>query len=182
MAELVTLDEVNDALNLGGDSSHDDELQVYIDAVTAHVEKRIGALPSEEITEIALMVNLGDGTLRLMTQRTPVLEVASISDGISTYSTGFTITADGYVEHDNLYSDRRWTITYTAGYESTPADLKVAALEDIRGLYQPGQIGPPAAFGAFGIDSTDTGTTYRPVRLWPRVDAWLEDDVMPGIA
>lgn len=182
MAELVTLDEVNDALNLGGNTDHDDELRIYIDAVTAHVEKQRGAMPSQEITEVGTLVNLGDGRLRLMTRRIPVLEVASITDGVSTYSTGFTVTADGYVEHDNLYSDRRWTITYTAGYEAIPADLKLAALEDIRGLYQPGQIGPPAAFGAFGIESTDVGVTYRPVRMWPRVDAWLESDVMPGIA
>lgn len=182
MADIVSLDAVLEHLNLQDDGSHDDELQTFIDAVTAHVEKAWGAtLPSATITEIGLVVNL-DGTLRLMPSKTPVLAVASISDGVTTHTTGFTVTADGYVEHDNLYGDRRWTIIYTAGFDEIPADLKLAALEDIRGLYQPGQIGPPAAFGAFGIESTDTGVTYRPVRMWPRVDAWLENDVPPGVA
>lgn len=182
MADLVTLGELNDALNLDGDLSHDDELQVYISAVTAHVEDRYGVLPSETVTEIARIVDIGDGVLRVLTSRFPVLTVTSIADAYGTeYTTGFTITADGYVEHDNLFRGR-WTIVYSAGFAAVPADLKLAALEDIRGLYQPGQIGPPAAFGAFGIDSTDVGTSYRPVRMWPRVDAWLDHNVPPSIA
>lgn len=180
MADLLDIDEVTAALNIT-DSSHDAELETYIAAVTAHVESIRGVMPSSSVTEIANVVDLGDGTLRLMPTRLPVLEVASINDGTTTYSTGFTITPEGYVEHDSLWLGR-WTIVYTAGYEEIPADLKLAALEDIRGLYQPGQIGPPASFGAFGIESTEVGPTYRPVRMWPRVDAWLERDVMPGIA
>lgn len=57
-----------------------------------------------------------------------------------------------------------------------PVSLRLAILEDIRGLYQPGQIGPLADFGAFGTqtaEATDTGPGYRPVRLWPRVDGWI---------
>ena len=179
MADLVTLPELNDSLNLGGDTSHDEELQTYIDAVTAHVEAHWGgALPSDARTEIGLVVDLGDGEMRLSTSR-PVVAVTSISDGEDTYSTGFTVTADGYVEHDEITRGTRWTIVYTAGYAAIPADLKLAVTEDIRGLYQPGQIGPPAAFGAFGIESTETGDVYRPVRMWPRVDAWLASNVAP---
>lgn len=182
MADLVTLLELNDALNLGGDTSHDAELARYISAVTAHVERRYGVLPAATVTEVALVVDLGDGEARLMPSRSPVSSVTSItrSDGTS-YTTGFTITADRYIEHDNL-THGRWTIVYTSTLAAVPADLKLAVLEDIRGLYQPGQIGPPAAFGAFGIESTEVGTTYRPVRMWPRVDAWLERDPMPGFA
>lgn len=181
MADLVTLTELNDNLNLGGDTTHDEELQSYIDAVTAHVERQWGGeMPSTEVSEIALVVDRGDGTLRLSTSK-PVLEVATVTDGDdTTYSTDFTISADGYVEHDDLIRGR-WTITYTAGYAAIPADLKLAVLEDIRGLYQPGQIGPPAAFGAFGIDSTEVGDAYRPVRMWPRVDAWLAANVAPRV-
>ena len=179
MADLVTLAELNDALNLEGDTSHDDELQTYIDAVTAHVERHWGELPSAETSEIALVVDRGDGTLRISTSK-PVLEVASLTDGETTYTDDFTVSADGYVEHDDLIRGR-WTITYTAGYAAIPADLKLAVTEDIRGLYQPGQIGPPAAFGQFGIESTETGDAYRPVRMWPRVDAWLASNVAPRV-
>lgn len=182
MADLVTLAEVKAALNIPtADVSHDTELDLYIDAATAHVEDRYGVLPAETVTEIALATDLGDGEIRLLPSRSPVSSVTSItrSDG-TTYSTGFTITADGYVEHDNL-TYGRWTIVYVSTLAAVPANLKLAALEDIRGLYQPGQIGPPGAFGAFGIESTDTGTTYRPVRSWPRLDAWVESHTI-GIA
>jgi hypothetical protein len=120
MADLVTLPEVKAALNLGDtDESHDDELELWIEAATAHVAGRSDELPA------AL-----------------------------------------------------WTVIDA----TAPADLKLAALEDIRGLYQPGQIGPPAEFGAFGIDSVDVGTTYRPVRMWPRLDAWVESRRLAGFA
>ena len=104
MADLVTLDQVRAHLNLDDpiDTSHDTEIELFIDAVTAHTEDRYGTV------------------------------------------------------------------------DTAPADLKLAALEDIRGLFQPGQVGPIAAFGAFGAENVDTGPTYRPVRLWPRVDAWLD--------
>lgn len=181
MADLVTLDEMSEELNLGDDTSHDAELEQYIAAVTAHVEREWGVLPSSEVTEIALVVDLGDGTPRLSTAK-PVLDVASISDGTNTYTTDITVTPDGYVEHDELTSRGRWTIVYTGGYAEIPPDLKLAVLEDIRGIYQPGQIGPPAAFGAFGIENTDVGPTYRPVRMWPRVDGWLGANTAPVIA
>lgn len=180
MADLADVDEVKANLNIT-DASHDTELQSYIDAVTAHVERQWGGvLPSSEVTEIALVVDRGDGTLRLSTAK-PIVSVTSLTDGDNTtYTTDFTVSADGYVEHDNLIRDR-WTITYDAGYAEIPADLKLAVLEDIRGLYQPGQIGPPAAFGAFGIESIETGDVYRPVRMWPRVDAWLTSNIAPRV-
>lgn len=181
MADLVTLAETKATLNLGADTTHDTELSLYISAVTAHVEERYGVLPSDTYTEIALTVDQGDGVVRLLPTRWPVLTVTSIADVSNTYSTDFTITADGLVAHDSL-THGRWTIVYSAGYATMPADLKLAALEDIRGLFQPAQIGPPAQFGAFGIDSVEVGAGYRPVRMWPRVDAWIENRTLPGVA
>ena len=181
MADLVTLAEVTAALNIT-DATHDVELALYIDAVTEHVEARFGALPSATFTESVDATTGPDGTAQLVTSRYPVLSVTSITRrGGTAITTGFTITPDGYIEHANLHGGR-WTVEYVAGYAAIPADLKIAALEDIRGLYQPGQIGPPGAFGAFGIDSADTGPTYRPVRMWPRVDAWIESRRIPAIA
>lgn len=183
MADLVTLDEVSEALNLGDDTSHDSELEMYVSAVTEHVRANYGEFPSGTYTEIVHPVYGADGVYRMYLLHQPVLEVTSITDPFETeYTTGFTITADGYLEHDNLLTAGRWIVEYEAGGEEVPADLKLAALEDIRGLYQPGQIGPPAAFGAFGIENTDTGPTHRPIRLWPRVDAWIASRRTPAIA
>jgi hypothetical protein len=77
-----------------------------------------------------------------------------------------------YIDAASEHVDDR----YGAVDVPVPASLKLAVLEDIRGLYQPGQLGPLAEFGAFGTqtaESTDTGPGYRPVRLWPRIDAWI---------
>lgn len=182
MADVVTLDEVLENLNLDDDGEHDDELGRYVAAVTEHVASNYGGVPSASYTEIGNSVTGYDGILRILPSRWPVLSVASLTDPNGTvYEDDITVTADGYIEHDSL-SWGRWTVVYEVGFETVPADLKLAALEDIRGLWQPGQIGPPAAFGAFGIDSTDTGVTYRAVRMWPRVDAWIESRRLPGIA
>lgn len=178
-AQVVTLEQVRSALNLGDDTSHDEELRLYIAAITEHIEAQVGTLPSAEYTETVAVGR--DGTL--LTRHWPILAVDSVEDGYGTsYTTGFTIGNGAFsFEHDSLGAGV-WTVTYTAGFAAIPADLKLAALEDIRGLYQPGQIGAPAAFGAFGIDSTDTGPTYRPVRQWPRVDAWVSSRYGPVIA
>lgn len=175
---LVTIEQVRAALNLGLDTSHDVELQLYMDAVEEYVEARIGTMPSAEYTETVVFAN---GTL--VTRRWPIISVESVEDDYGTsYTDDFTINDAGYsVAHDSVLAGE-WTITYTAGFAAVPADLKLAVIEDIRGLYQPGQIGGPGAFGAFGIESTDTGVTYRPVRMWPRVDAWIESRFGPVVA
>lgn len=181
MAELVTLDQVLAHLNIENSSPDVPELEMFIAAVSEHVASNYGEMPSGTYTEeVAAFYQAG--TIRLAVSHQPVLTVASITDSDdTTYTTDFTITPAGYIAHDDL-AIGTWTVVYTAGYSSVPDDLQLAALEDIRGLYQPGQIGAPAQFGAFGIESTDVGTTYRPVRAWPRVDAWIERRTLPGIA
>jgi len=175
---LLTLQQVRDALNLGSDTSHDTELELYVDAAAEHLVSRGVNLSSAQYTEDARFANG-----RILTRYWPVLTVVSLADDYGTsYTSGFTIGDGRYdIEHDSIVSGV-YRVTYTAGFTPAPADLKIAALEDIRGLYQPGQIGPAAAFGAFGVDSVDTGTTYRPVRMWPRLDAWVDYRLGPAIA
>lgn len=177
MADVVSLEEVKAALNLS-DTSKDSELGLYIDAATEYIESQIGTMPSATYTETVTAT--GDTIYPI---RGPIISVTSLTpDGGSAYTTGFTVGNGNYsIQHDNLFRGD-WTLVYVAGFTSVPADLKLAVLEDIRGLYQPGQIGPPAAFGAFGIENTDTGPTYRPVRQWPRVDAWISSRFGPVVA
>jgi hypothetical protein len=185
---IVTIDEVADALNLG-DTDHYAELEGYIDAASAYVESWMGPMPSATYTERLNATFRPDGSVSFLTGRFPVLAVTSIvradpywlTDTPVSYTTDFAVTSSGYISHAAV-TDGWWNVTYTAGFATVPADLKLAVLEDIRGLYQPGQIGAPAAFGAFGINSTDTGVTYRPVRMWPRIDAWVASRKVPGIA
>jgi hypothetical protein len=185
MADLVTLEQAKAHLGIpDATTSHDTEIDLFIDAVTAHVDERFGSLPTGTYTEFLSVVDDGDGTNRywLRPAHHPISSVTSATDENGTaYTTSFVISADGRsIRHTNI-SSGEWTLVYTAGM-AAPADLKLAALEDIRGLFQPGQIGPVAAFGAFGAENTDIGPTYRPVRLWPRVDAWIESRRGPMVA
>ena len=184
MADIVTLDQLLEHLNL---STPTDtlELELFISAATAHVETRYGTFPSAVYTNALTVFDDDSGVYEkwLRPNRYPVTAVTSATseDGLTVYTTGFTISADGFrVRHAQVLTGE-WTLIYTAG-KVAPADLRLCVLEDIRGLYQPGQIGPPAVFGAFGLESTEVGTSYRPVRMWPRVDAWLESNVVPGFA
>lgn len=181
MADLVTLDEVLAHLNMSAPPPDVAELDLFIDAATAHVEHHYGAFPATEYVEDVAVVDDLSGVHRLWVRprHTPIVSVASAIDENGTeYTTGFVISTDSrQVRHDSITTGT-WTLTYTAG-EAAPADLKLAALEDIRGLYQPGQIGPPANFGAFDIPDTPT---FRPVNLWPRLDAWIYSRTGPAIA
>lgn len=174
MADLVTLDQVLAHLNLTANPPADvTELELFIDAATDHVAYRYGTMPSGTYTETLSVFDDGVGVHRywVRPQYYPVTAVTSATDENGTaYTTGFTISTDGrLVRHDSL-SWGEWTLIYTAG-EAAPADLQLAVLEDIRGLYQPGQIGPPANFGAFDIEPESSG--FRPVILWPRIDTWI---------
>lgn len=182
MADLVTVAEVVAHLNIDtpADTS---ELALFISAATDHVAYRYGTFPSATYTEDLAVFDDGFGTYRLWLRpnRFPVTAITSAVDEDGTeHATAFVISSDGQrIRHDSITSGT-WTVTYTAG-QATPADLKLAVLEDIRGLYQPGQIGPPAAFGAFGIEDTEA-RGFRPVNLWPRIDSWIYSRLGPAIA
>lgn len=184
MADLVTLDQVLAHLNLSENPPDDlTELELLIDAATAHVAHRYGTMPSATFTETATVYDDGVGVYRfwLRPRRYPVTAVtsAALEDGSLSYLTEFTISPDGrLIRHPQLAAGQ-WVVTYTAGSE-VPADLQLAVLEDIRGLYQPGQIGPPANFGAFQIEGEDR--TFRPVTMWARIDAWIGGRVGSQIA
>lgn len=177
MADLVTLAQVLSHLNMADNPPADTtELDLFIDAATAHFEERFGSLPTGTYTELVSVRDDRSGLYRhwLRPRHWPITSVTSITseDTLTAHTTDFHISADGRaVRHDSvLYGD--WTIVYTAG-QTVPADLKLAVLEDIRGLYQPGQIGPPATFGSFDIDAEQT-SGFRPVNLWPRIDSWID--------
>jgi hypothetical protein len=185
VADLVTLQQVRDHLNLGSDTTHDTELQLYIDAVTEHVASKFGVLPSQSFTERLTPVDDGYGEhrWRFWPAHYPIISVTSaVAEDETEYTSGFTVSPGGAsFRQDDITAFGEWTVTYVAGYGSIPADLKLAALEDIRGLYQPGQIGTSGPLGGFGIQP-DVGPAFRPITQWPRVDAWIASRTLPAIA
>lgn len=184
MADLVTLDEVLSHLNMADNPPSDlTELELFIAATTAHVEYRFGTFPATEHTEDVCVTDDGIGTYRfwLRPRHFPITSVASAtSENGTEYDADFVISTDAeHIRHPSITAGE-WTVVYTAG-QAAPADLKLAVLEDIRGLYQPGQIGPPATFGSFDIDE-GPASGFRPVNLWPRIDAWVYSRLGPAIA
>lgn len=183
MAALVTLEQVLAHLNMADNPPADtSELELFIDAATAHVDYRFGTFPATSYTEDIDVVDDGIGTYRywLRPKHFPVTAVTSATaENGTAYTDEFVVSADGeFIRHPSITLGR-WTVVYTAG-QVAPADLKLAVLEDIRGLYQPGQIGPPASFGSFDIDPEPSG--FRPVNLWPRIDAWIYARLGPALA
>lgn len=184
MADLVSLDQVLSHLNLDQNPPDDlSEIELLISAATDHVAHRYGTMPSGTFTENVTVYDDGVGAYRFWVRprRFPITAVTSavFEDGSISYSTDFAVSTDGrLVRHPSL-SAGEWTLTYVAG-DDVPADLQLAVLEDIRGLYQPAQIGPPATFGAFSIEGEDR--TFRPVTMWPRIDAWIGGRVGSQIA
>ena len=184
MADLVTLDQVLAHLNLSDNPPADtSELELFIAAASEHLADQYGTLPSGTYTESHPVNDDGAGTYRywIRPHHGPITAVTSATDEDDTaYTTDFVISTDGYrIRHDSITTGE-WTVVYVAGH-AVPSDLKLAVLEDIRGLYQPGQIGPPANFGAFDIAAEDTAG-FRPVNLWPRIDAWIDRRLGPAIA
>lgn len=185
MADLVTLDEVLSHLNMADNPPADlTELELFIDAATAHVEQWFGTFPSGTYTEVMRVRNDRYGLYQnwFRPLHWPVTAVTSVTseDGLTSHTTGIVISADSRAIRHDYVTLGDWTVVYTAG-QAVPADLKLCVLEDIRGLYQPSQIGPPATFGSFDID-TGPATTFRPVTQWPRTDAWVQSRLGSQIA
>lgn len=70
-------------------------------------------------------------------------------------------------------------VTYTSGRVTVPADIRMAALEDIRGLFQQTQLGGRPAFG--GSNSSEDWKV-PPLHLFPRLAALADSALkMPSI-
>lgn len=186
MADLVDLATLKKWLNIeDSDTSQDTELELRIDAITAHVERNFGTLPTAEYTQVVTVEDDGVGTYRwwLRPYHSPITAVTSATDENDVeYTADFTISTDGRaVRHDSItYGE--WTLVYTAGYGVIPADLKLAVLEDLKVVHQRSQQGPPGVAGFFGSSPDDFVPTSAPVGLYPRTDAWIYSVNGPAIA
>lgn len=191
---FITLAQVHDALNIPqSDTSHDAELTRYIDAAVATVTYITGPLTAATFTEYR-----DGGSPVIMLDNPPVISITSVTEYVGV--TGRTLTAQplgqsvdnyGYSLDDPLSGKlvRRGSgglatpfwggrgsviITYVAGQASVPADVVLATLEDIRGLYQQtqqgGRAGGGGSIGAGGDDQWTSG----PMHLFPRLNMLLQ--------
>lgn len=191
---LVTLDDVRAHLNVPDeDDSHDVELQGFIDAATAQVQYWTGPVIPTTFTD-----EVHDGgypTVALFNP--PILTVASVTEYIGTVAyqltaqpPGSTVDNYGYSLDDPLAGilvrrdgagcptrfmggPRSVVVSYTAGLAAVPGDIRLATLEDIRGLYQQTQQGGRPSFGGGGGGPDDIWSS-DPIRAFPRLAALLD--------
>lgn len=138
MAALVTLDEAKAHLNLSG-SAEDAELLGMVEAVTAPIERIVGAVLPATYTE---RHDGGGAAIALL--HPPVLSVTSV-----TLADGTVLTADDYevdaipavLTRVSAGSVLRWergriSVVYLAGMSSVPANVRLAALITVQHMWR----------------------------------------------
>ncbi|GGU90971.1 hypothetical protein GCM10010275_29970 [Streptomyces litmocidini] len=126
---LLTLDEAKSILALPAGTQYDDELTVYIEALTEVIEGFVGPIEAREVVEQA---DARGQTLALLqvpalslTSFSPVLSGGSAVDVAGLHLDG----ASGAVGRLDgaAWTGGPWTVTYQAGRTTVPASLTVAA-------------------------------------------------------
>lgn len=168
---LVTVAEAKAQLNIdSADTTYDTELQTYIDATTAVVEVLAGTVVPVTRTNEVYTPN---GRSRIALRKTPIVSISSVKEYVG--NTAYTLTSQplasttdnyGYdlVDSNGGILVRRGasgnempflgdvTVTYQAGYASTPANVKLAALELIQHWWQNSQQGFAQAGSEFAVE------------------------------
>lgn len=165
---LVTLADARAHLGWGADTSHDAELQGFIDAATPVVEDVIGAVTGTTYTAEEYDSN---GLEFIVLRHVPVFSIASITEywantahplalvASPDLGVAYSYTADlgsgRIVRRDSAAGVRGFPfgtgavqVTYVAGRAAVPANVRLAALEFIRHNYQLSQQGGRPAIGS----------------------------------
>lgn len=125
---LLTLAEAKDQLDITTTSS-DAELQRYIDALTAPIERFVGPVENRTVSEV-----IEGKTHVLCLSSTPVVSITSITPALTGGETiapadVFLDGAKGIVRRldGGAFCGGLWTVTYTAGRGTVPATIRLAA-------------------------------------------------------
>lgn len=159
---VPSLAEVKSHLNITG-TANDGELQGFIGAAVAAIGNRVGPLdPVERTTRVR-------STGRVLRVPSPAVSLTSVVDAY-----GSTLTVgDLYLDKDPgliSYTDARplalgaYTVTYMAGHDPLPADLRLAVKELVRHFWQT-QRGPtrrPGSATSEAVANTVPGAAYLP--------------------
>lgn len=191
VTQIVTLSDVHNHLNIPqDDATNDVELQGFIDAATSFITYIAGPVVPQSFIETYEV----DGQDTVLLRNVPVQSIQSVTEYVGVV--GYTLTSQppgetvdnyGYsldIPSQGLLVRRSGVgtrmnfigpvvvIAYTAGRDTVPGDMRLAALEDIRGLYQITQQGGRPAFGTGGDGSEQWNV--GPLHLFPRLAALLE--------
>ncbi|MFE1926531.1 head-tail connector protein [Streptomyces asoensis] len=163
---LLTLEEAKAQLDIDT-SSHDTELQVYVDGVTAAIEAHVGPVENRAVTETHDLPP--GGTRILVLRQTPAVSLSSVTavlaGGIGYDASGLDLDGDtGAVRRldgGRLYGPLR--ITYTAGRGTVPATINLAARIMVQHMWRT-QYG--ASRGMASIGGGEDYSVNEPVAGW----------------
>lgn len=186
---LVDISDIKDHLSIApSDSSQDGKLMGFAEAASVFVQNITGPIIPITITESH---NGGGPTICL--NNPPILSIASVTEYVGLVGYPLTqtdLSTDGGAYAYSLDSPgsgvlrRRYgnlagpfmggsdniVVTYTAGLANVPADIRMAVLQDIAGMFQPSQLGPQSQMFMGGEPEADVP---NPIGLFPRVAAVL---------
>lgn len=165
---IASLAEAKDALNIDqANTDHDDEIQLYVDAADRVIEDLVGPVTPADFDE---WYDGGYGDIVL--RHWPVTDITAVTEYSGATPTDLTVatspdlvTSTSYVLDPDtaiLYRRSTWgnvafatgtaniRVQYTAGRATTPANIKLAAIEFIRHNYQLAQQGGSPTYGGAG--------------------------------
>lgn len=180
---IVTLAVAKAQLNiLPDDTSNDVELQGYVDAATAAVEKQLGRIV--EPRTITEAYDFGNGTTSFLLRAVPVISLTSIVslDGSQTWTVAAPVMyVDGASGSVTVLSGPplvgQALVTIQAGMQSIGANVRLAATIIIEHLWETQR-------GQMGVQLGGDGETYVSGRGYaiPRRAIELLGDPLPGVA
>lgn len=200
---IVTLTEVKLHLNVPeSETQYDTELGTFIAAATPIIEHLVGPVDIRTITNE--IYDTG-GRQKIILRTVPVVSITAVTEyvGIQAYTLtdqppgfsnptlyGYTLknAASGMVARrangfDMSFLGAEVSISYTAGRASVPADVKLAALDDIRALWSQTQVASRPQFGGGGVVmSPDRWGGMQELHMFPRLALLVQSQkFMPGV-
>jgi hypothetical protein len=182
---LLTLDEAKAQLDIDG-SGEDTELQVYVDALTAAIERHVGPVETREFAE-----TIEGRSAAMCLSHIPAVALVSVAPAVETgddldLNALVLDGATGIVRYrGGSFAGTLWRVTYTAGRGEVPATINLAARILLQHLWR-------TQYGASrGLSSVGGGDDYSVTEAVPgwgyaipnRVLQLLEPyKVPPGVA
>lgn len=198
---IVDLGDVKTFLGVD-DNSKDSLLQDYVNAASVWAEYVSDIVLPKTYTEIH-----SGGTPRIFLFRKPIVSVSEVVEYIGLTARTLTPAELGSgVNEPYSYSidnpelgciTRRWnmivgnfmggtdniSITYKAGRETVTADIKLAVLMDIQGLFVGTQMGGRPAIGSSSPDFDYSSGPSIPLSMFPRLQSMAAPSArLPGLA
>lgn len=157
---VLTLALAKTHLNIpSATTTYDTELQTFIDTAEAVLAQYCGPLEATAVTE-----RLGGGVDTLVLRTSPVLSLTSVTPyqgSALTLADLYLDTAAGLVTYNSgaAFTARHYTVVYSAGRSSCPADLLMGVKELVRHLWTT-QRGGATRPGSQPLETAPPGAGY----------------------